>query len=56
MVHKFRPDIQRKYSAMYGEEDTSVLDYIYHCNAQTPRYVILLMNEIVSIEVFPGSE
>ncbi|XP_020893261.1 1-acylglycerol-3-phosphate O-acyltransferase ABHD5 isoform X2 [Exaiptasia diaphana] len=35
MVQKFRPDIQRKYESLFEEDDT-ILNYIYHCNAQSP--------------------
>ncbi|XP_076112125.1 (Lyso)-N-acylphosphatidylethanolamine lipase-like isoform X1 [Mytilus galloprovincialis] len=34
LVKKFRPDLQRKFGE--SEEDDTIFDYIYHCNAQTP--------------------
>lgn len=34
LVRKFRPDFQKKYSSVV--DDDSILNYIYHCNAQTP--------------------
>ena len=37
LVQKFRPDFQQKYSRLLTEDDT-ILNYIYHCNAQKPRY------------------
>lgn len=36
LVKKFRPDLQKKFGE--SEEDDTIFDYIYHCNAQTPRY------------------
>ncbi|EDV25477.1 expressed hypothetical protein [Trichoplax adhaerens] len=36
LVKRFRPDFQRKFSNIFGGEDDTVLDYIYHCNAQEP--------------------
>lgn len=36
LVKKFRPDFQRRYSKVFDEDDTSVSDYIYHLNAQSP--------------------
>ena len=38
LISKFRPDLQKKYENVFGEGDTRVLDYIYHLNAQYPRY------------------
>ena len=35
LVQRFRPDIQRKYSRLFT--DDTMLNYIYHCNAQNPR-------------------
>jgi len=38
IISKLRPDLKKKYEGIFGEDDTRVLDYIYHCNAQSPRY------------------
>ncbi|XP_031562008.1 1-acylglycerol-3-phosphate O-acyltransferase ABHD5-like [Actinia tenebrosa] len=35
LVQRFRPDFQRKYSSLINDDDT-IVNYIYHCNAQTP--------------------
>ena len=36
LVHKLRPDIRQKFAPLTGEQDASiVLDYVYHCNAQS---------------------
>ena len=36
LVHLLRQDIRRKFEALTGEEEASVvLDYVYHCNAQS---------------------
>ena len=37
LISKFRPDLKKKYENIFGENDTRVMDYIYHCNAQCPR-------------------
>lgn len=34
LVKRFRPDLQKKFSDK--EDDDTIFDYIYHCNAQTP--------------------
>ncbi|EDO34526.1 predicted protein, partial [Nematostella vectensis] len=34
LVQRFRPDFQKKYSALF--DDDTILNYIYHCNAQRP--------------------
>ncbi|XP_059497695.1 (Lyso)-N-acylphosphatidylethanolamine lipase-like isoform X2 [Stegostoma tigrinum] len=34
LVQRFRPDLKRKYSEYF--EDDTILEYVYHCNAQTP--------------------
>ncbi|XP_059806687.1 (Lyso)-N-acylphosphatidylethanolamine lipase-like [Hypanus sabinus] len=34
LVQRFRPDLKRKYADMF--QDDSILEYVYHCNAQTP--------------------
>ncbi|XP_069796942.1 (Lyso)-N-acylphosphatidylethanolamine lipase isoform X2 [Narcine bancroftii] len=34
MVQRFRPDLKSKYADMF--QDNSILEYVYHCNAQTP--------------------
>lgn len=36
LVQTIRSDFKQKYSAAF--EDNTVSDYIYHLNAQTPRY------------------
>lgn len=37
LVHKLRPDIRKKFEPLTGEQGSSiVLDYVYHCNAQSP--------------------
>ena len=39
LVQRFRPDLQRKFKRMFTEEgDDTVSNYVYHCNAQYPRY------------------
>ncbi|XP_069489980.1 (Lyso)-N-acylphosphatidylethanolamine lipase isoform X3 [Ambystoma mexicanum] len=35
LVQKFRPDFKRKFAEFFDDETIS--EYIYHCNAQTPR-------------------
>jgi len=37
LVKKFRPDLQKKFSNTL--DDDTIFEYIYHCNAQTPRFV-----------------
>lgn len=34
LIKRFRPDLQAKFSTLF--DDDTMLDYIYHCNAQTP--------------------
>ncbi|KAL4234358.1 Alpha/beta hydrolase domain-containing protein 4 [Mactra antiquata] len=34
LIKRFRPDLQAKFSHLF--DDDTMLDYIYHCNAQTP--------------------
>lgn len=34
LIKRFRPDLQDKFASLF--EDDTVLDYVYHCNAQTP--------------------
>ncbi|XP_060677706.1 (Lyso)-N-acylphosphatidylethanolamine lipase-like isoform X2 [Hemiscyllium ocellatum] len=34
LVQRFRPDLKQKYSDYF--EDDTILEYVYHCNAQTP--------------------
>ncbi|KAM4709568.1 (Lyso)-N-acylphosphatidylethanolamine lipase [Discoglossus pictus] len=34
LVQRFRPDLKRKFEDFF--EDDTILEYIYHCNAQTP--------------------
>jgi len=34
IVKKFRPDLKQRFSPLF--EDDTILNYIYHCNAQTP--------------------
>lgn len=41
LISKFRPDLRKKYEGIFGEDDTRVMEYIYHCNAQSPRYLSL---------------
>ncbi|XP_065676573.1 1-acylglycerol-3-phosphate O-acyltransferase ABHD5 isoform X2 [Hydra vulgaris] len=36
LVSRLRPDIKERYERLYGDGDTRVTDYIYHCNAQEP--------------------
>jgi len=36
LISKFRPDLQRKFHSVFGEEDERVTNYIYHLNAQYP--------------------
>ena len=35
LIKRFRPDLQEKFSGLF--DDDTILDYIYHCNAQQPR-------------------
>ncbi|XP_028392461.1 protein ABHD4-like isoform X2 [Dendronephthya gigantea] len=34
LVRRFRPDLERKFSSLF--DDDTILNYIYHCNAQKP--------------------
>ncbi|KAG8455483.1 hypothetical protein GDO86_001605 [Hymenochirus boettgeri] len=34
LVQRFRPDLKRKFEEFF--EDDTIMQYIYHCNAQTP--------------------
>lgn len=34
LVKKFRPDLKQRFSPLF--DDDTILNYIYHCNAQTP--------------------
>ncbi|XP_063056361.1 (Lyso)-N-acylphosphatidylethanolamine lipase-like [Engraulis encrasicolus] len=34
LIHRFRPDIQRKFEDLFDDE--TMTQYIYHCNAQKP--------------------
>ncbi|XP_052817503.1 (Lyso)-N-acylphosphatidylethanolamine lipase-like isoform X2 [Mya arenaria] len=34
LIRRFRPDLQAKFAHLF--DDHTILDYIYHCNAQTP--------------------
>ncbi|XP_045193546.2 (Lyso)-N-acylphosphatidylethanolamine lipase-like isoform X2 [Mercenaria mercenaria] len=34
LIKRFRPDLQAKFSPLF--DDDTILDYIYHCNAQSP--------------------
>lgn len=36
-MNRFRPDFKRKFEDMF--DDDTMTQYIYHCNAQTPRYI-----------------
>lgn len=36
VVHKFRGDLREKFRPVLQDECSAFLDYIYHCNAQTP--------------------
>lgn len=38
LVNRFRPDFKRKFEDLF--DDDTMTQYIYHCNAQTPRYTI----------------
>ena len=35
LIKRFRPDLQEKFSGLFN--DDTILEYIYHCNAQQPR-------------------
>lgn len=37
LINQFRPDLKKKYERVFGKDDTRVMDYIYHCNAQSAR-------------------
>ena len=45
-INRVRSDIEY----MYGNGDSSVMDYFYHCNAQLPRYAFV--NELYKIISF----
>ncbi|XP_065314066.1 (Lyso)-N-acylphosphatidylethanolamine lipase-like isoform X2 [Gordionus sp. m RMFG-2023] len=36
LVEKTRPDLQKKFTNILGDDDTSIFEYVYHCNAQNP--------------------
>lgn len=36
LVHKIRHDLKEKFRPVLEEDCSSFLDYVYHCNAQTP--------------------
>lgn len=36
LVHRFKSEIGLKFVPFLGDQSTIILDYIYHCNAQTP--------------------
>jgi len=37
LVQRFRPDLKKKFKRMFPEEDDdTVINYVYHCNAQYP--------------------
>lgn len=36
LIEKVRPDLIRKFSALVDDEENSVSNYIFHCNAQKP--------------------
>ena len=46
LVQRMRPDIKEKYEKVYGEGDTRIMEYIYHCNAQKPSGETAFMNLI----------
>ncbi|KAG5849781.1 hypothetical protein ANANG_G00075340 [Anguilla anguilla] len=37
LVNRFRPDFKRKFEDLF--DDDTMTQYIYHCNAQSPRYI-----------------
>lgn len=37
VIDKVRPDISRKFAALLNEETNLITQYLYQCNAQTPR-------------------
>ena len=47
LVRKLRGDIPQKYQHVFGEGDTSVSDYLYHCNAPDPRYLQFYNSSII---------
>lgn len=51
MLQRFRPDLKMKYAKMYGSDDSSFLEYIYHINAQKPRFFQLCL---VNLDFFLG--
>lgn len=36
LVHQFKSDLKDKFVPVLGEDSTAILDYVYHCNVQTP--------------------
>ena len=41
VMRRVRPDLQVKFSSLF--DDDTILNYFYHCNAQKPRFVRLLI-------------
>lgn len=36
LVHQFKSDLRDKFVPILGKDSTAILDYVYHCNVQTP--------------------
>lgn len=41
LINRFRLDFKRRYEDLF--DDDTVLQYIYHCNAQSPRWQHILL-------------
>lgn len=47
LVNRFRPDFKRKFEDLF--DDDTMTQYIYHCNAQTPRYTITHASSVKAV-------
>lgn len=50
LVNRFRPDFKRKFEDLF--DDDTMTQYIYHCNAQTPRYAITHASSVKAVSLF----
>lgn len=50
LVNRFRPDFKRKFEDLF--DDDTMTQYIYHCNAQTPRYAITHASSVKAVYLF----
>lgn len=49
-MNRFRPDFKRKFEDLF--DDDTMTQYIYHCNAQTPRYAITHAPSVKAVSLF----